>query len=142
MTHVVYSYVDGIYLFQTKSTIFPYEDEIPTFKSYVNNLRRKKNDGLKLTTIEHQNLKGFDEMEEDRTKNPSERSAGKSSNSLEEYHIEHHIRWGPWRGKIEACGGRETIVPWQKIHGRNGKRKAAPKKGGKRKRARQTPNVY
>ena len=59
----------------------------PVLFSYTDGIKRFEGDDKK-----------FEEMKEDLKKILSERNAIQSRRFLEEYHVVHRIRWGPWKG--------------------------------------------
>ena len=92
MTHLTYWYgffndLRTAYSFQKTSQLIPYEEGIKKTEKKLNSLKQKRDAGKKLTKKELSVIKGFEEMERDRPKNPMQRSGYVESNFFEEYHV-------------------------------------------------------
>ena len=92
MTHLTYWYgffndLRTAYSFQKTSQLIPYEEGMKKTEKKLNSLKQKRDAGKKLTKKELSVIKGFEEMERDRPKNPMQRSGYVESNFFEEYHV-------------------------------------------------------
>ena len=92
MTHLTYWYgefndIRNAYSFQKTSSLLSYEKGMKTKKNNLTILKKKRDEGKKLLVKELKLVKGNEEMELDRIKDPTERSGYVDSNFLEEYHV-------------------------------------------------------
>eukprot|EP00536_Pseudo-nitzschia_multiseries_P001991 jgi/Psemu1/317764/estExt_fgenesh1_pm.C_260032 len=92
MTHLTYWYgqfneLNNAYSFQKTSQLLSYEAGMKKTEKKLTAIRQKKNSGKRLNSKELNFMHGFDEMEADRVKDPSERFGYVDPNFLEEYHV-------------------------------------------------------
>lgn len=92
MTHLTYWYgqfdeLNNAYSFQKTSQLLRYEVGIKKTEKKLENVRQKQNDAKKLSGKDLNFINGFDEMEADRAKDPSERFGYVNPNFMEEYHV-------------------------------------------------------
>ena len=92
MTHLTYWYGEfndlrSAYSFQKTSQLIPYEKGMQKTETKLQTIKKKRESSKKLSSKEHNFVKGFEEMERDRSKDPTERCGYVESNFYEEYHI-------------------------------------------------------
>eukprot|EP00531_Pseudo-nitzschia_arenysensis_P006158 CAMPEP_0116125096 /NCGR_PEP_ID=MMETSP0329-20121206/5629_1 /TAXON_ID=697910 /ORGANISM="Pseudo-nitzschia arenysensis, Strain B593" /LENGTH=848 /DNA_ID=CAMNT_0003619115 /DNA_START=184 /DNA_END=2726 /DNA_ORIENTATION=- len=92
MTHLTYWYGEfndlrSAYSFQKTSQLISYEKGMQQTEKKLRTIKKKRESGKKLSSKEHNFVKGFEEMERDRSKDPTERCGYVESNFYEEYHI-------------------------------------------------------
>jgi len=92
MTHLTYWYgqfneLNNAYSFQKTSQLLSYELGMKKTEKKLATIVQKQNSGKKLNSKEINFMNGFDEMEADRGKDPSERSGYVNHDFLEEYHM-------------------------------------------------------
>jgi hypothetical protein len=92
MTHLTYWYGEfsdlrSAYSFQKTSSLLSYEKGMKRTEKKLITIQQKRDAGKKLSSKELNFVKGFEEMDLDRTKDPTERCGYVDSSFLEEYHI-------------------------------------------------------
>lgn len=122
MTHLTYWYgqfndLPSAYSFQKTSQLLSYEKGTERTEKKLKTFRHKHGTGKKLTSKDINFMKGFEEMEIDRTKDPSERYGYIDSNFSEEY----HILFGEEEDKVKE--DKQKSKNENKSEIKNGKRK-------------------
>ena len=98
MTNLIYWYgcsegLASAYSFEKSSKLMSYEDGLKKTEKKLNAFRKKKDEGKPLSKAEANLLDGMEEMENDRKKDPQERSGYIDSNNfMEEYQLQESQR--------------------------------------------------
>ena len=92
MTHLTYWYgqfndLPNAYSFQKTSQLLSYEKGMKKTEKKLNGIRQKQDAGKKIPSKDLNFMKGFEEMEADRSKEPAERFGYIDASFLEEYHM-------------------------------------------------------